>query len=56
MFLRGFKWEGREVRIGDVVMLEAETGEWIARVDSCWEERGNLGKPWQNRRLVSLMW
>jgi hypothetical protein len=55
---RGFKWQGREVRIGDVVAIEAAHGdcEWIARVDSCWEERSNLRDPRQNRRLVSLTW
>jgi RNA recognition motif-containing protein len=53
---RGFRWEGREVRIGDVVMLEANDAEWIARVDTCWEERTDLSKPQNNRRLVSLTW
>jgi RNA recognition motif-containing protein len=56
VYFRGFKWEGREVRVGDVIMLEANDAEWIARVEKCWEERANLGKPQNNRRLVSLMW
>jgi RNA recognition motif-containing protein len=52
----GFKWDGREVRIGDVVLLEAEEAEWVARIDKCWEERKSLSKPQNNRRLVSVMW
>lgn len=56
VYFRGFRWEGREVRVGDVVLLEADQAEWVARVDSCWEERKNLNKPQNNRRLVSLMW
>lgn len=56
VYFMGFKWDGREIRIGDVVLLEAEEGEWIARVEKCWEERKNLLEPQNNRRLVSLMW
>jgi hypothetical protein len=55
VYFMGFRWEGREVRVGDVILLEAEQAEWIARVDRCWEERKHPN-PQHNRRLVSLTW